>query len=645
MLKRDTASQKAIWVALRKCELYERTGESTLAKRAWASVRNAELFDTEFFSVEQTLRASSNGKDSLNDRLGGLLDALALTESTGTPYQRCRVLMELATNLLLVGKTDDAGKRLAEADTLSRKYGYQPLRAKILLMRGMTTSGAQKKEAYFTESYQLASEMGLREISAESAFRLGEHQLGLANLLNAREFLSRSVETMNNLANEIPPRNRNRYLNVTWRRQARSMLADVDLKLPGSNVTLDHRALEGRHGNPFFKAIYETTISLGAAATTDNYVRTLNLAIRRTLKCKVVLMLTADGKVEFYPVGVVLDDSLSRKISRLYGATKKNQPFFGNQPVEGATGRRNHTTAWVPFSSSGSQLGGIYVDLGQRRFREVEIEFLTMLGVIGGNSLYAIIHAEQKPRRTRARKSYSGIVGRSREIEEVCAQIGIAAGSPATVLIEGESGTGKELVARAIHQNSDRRDGLFVTVDCGAIPETLIESELFGIRRGSFTGATSDRTGLIESANRGTLFLDEISNTSPALQAKLLRVLQEREVRRVGDTKGRAVDIRLIAATNASLDTLVETGTFRQDLLFRLKVLHIQVPPLRSRKQDIPDIALSFLERLNETNKTKKRFGRGILDALATGNYAGNTSITPESDRKGLFLDNNRERD
>ena len=247
-----------------------------------------------------------------------------------------------------------------------------------------------------------------------------------------------------------------------------------------------------------------------------------------------------------------------------------------------------------------------------------------MLGVIGGNSLYAIIHAEQKPQRTRARTSYAGIVGHSREIEEVCAQIGIAAGSPATVLIEGESGTGKELVARAIHQNSDRRDGPFVTVDCGAIPETLVESELFGIRRGSFTGATADRTGLIESANRGTLFLDEISNTSPALQVKLLRVLQEREVRRVGDTKGRAVDIRLIAATNANLDTLVETGTFRQDLLFRLKVLHIQVPPLRSRKQDIPDIALSFLERLNETNKTKKRFGRGILDALATGNYAGN---------------------
>ena len=399
MLKRDTASQKAIWVALRKCELYERTGESTLAKRAWASVRNAELFGTDFFSVERTLLASSNGKDSLNDRVGGLLDALTLTESTGTTYQRCRVLMELATNLLLVGKTDDAGKRLAEADRLSRKYGYQPLRAKILLMRGMLTSGAQKKEAYFTESYQLASEMGLREISAESAFRLGEHQLGLTNLLNAREYLSRSVDTINNLATEIPLRNRNRYLNVTWRRQAISILADVDLKLPGSNVTLDNRAPDRRDDNPFFKAIYETTISLGAAATTDDCVRTLHLAIRRTLKCKVVLMLTADGKVELYPVG--LDDNLSGKISRLY-ANEKNQPFFGNQEVEGAAGQQNHTTAWIPLSSSGSQFGGIYVDLGQRKFREVEIEFLTMLGVIGGNALYAIIHAEQKPQRTRA---------------------------------------------------------------------------------------------------------------------------------------------------------------------------------------------------------------------------------------------------
>ena len=234
------------------------------------------------------------------------------------------------------------------------------------------------------------------------------------------------------------------------------------------------------------------------------------------MKCDNVLMLCAREKAEFHPLGLRLDDRLTKKISKLFERVR-DQHFFGSQDGEKSPGQRNHTTAWVPLSSSGSQWGGIYVGLGQRRFREVEIEFLTMLGVIGGNSLYAIIHAEQKPRRTRARTFYSGIVGRSREIEEVCAQIEIAAGSPATVLIEGESGTGKEFVARAIHQNSDRRDGLFVTVDCGAIPETLIESELFGIRRGSFTGATSDRTGLIESANRGTLCLDEISNTSPAL--------------------------------------------------------------------------------------------------------------------------------
>ena len=236
------------------------------------------------------------------------------------------------------------------------------------------------------------------------------------------------------------------------------------------------------------------------------------------------------------------------------------------------------------------------------------MEFLTTIGVVASHVLATILWSSIKSERPDRKLVFENIIGRSQGIQEVCSQIGMAATSNATVLIEGESGTGKELVARAIHKNSSRSQAPLITVDCGAIPDTLIESELFGSRRGSFTGATTDRTGLIEAAHKGTLFLDEISNTSPSLQIRLLRVLQEKEVRRIGDAKGRTVDVRLIAATNSNLESLVENGQFRQDLFYRLNVLHITIPPLRKRKEDIPDIAQSLLERLNEASKTRKRF-------------------------------------
>jgi two-component system response regulator PilR (NtrC family) len=223
-------------------------------------------------------------------------------------------------------------------------------------------------------------------------------------------------------------------------------------------------------------------------------------------------------------------------------------------------------------------------------------------------------------------------------MREVFDLIDAAAGNTATVLIEGESGTGKELVAKAIHQKSSRAGGPFVPVDCGAIPDTLIESELFGSRKGAFTGAVADRAGLFEAANRGTIFLDEISNTSLALQATLLRILQEREVRRVGDTQGRPIDVRLIVATNSDLDSLARSGRFRHDLLYRLKVLHINLPPLRNRRDDIPLLAALFLNRLNTVHKQQKRFADGALSQLAFHSFPGNVRELQNLVERSFFL-------
>jgi len=193
------------------------------------------------------------------------------------------------------------------------------------------------------------------------------------------------------------------------------------------------------------------------------------------------------------------------------------------------------------------------------------------------------------------------------------------------VLIIGESGTGKELFARAIHYNGVTRDKPFVAVNSGAIPQTLIESELFGYRRGAFTGAIRDKVGYFEAANTGTLFLDEISTLPLQVQSSLLRVLEEKVVVPVGDTKPRSIDVRIIAASNQDLEQMVKAGTFREDLLFRLNVVKLTLPPLRSRKEDIPLLVHHFLEKYTKAmNKRVLGITNGAMRALLNHTWRGN---------------------
>lgn len=200
-------------------------------------------------------------------------------------------------------------------------------------------------------------------------------------------------------------------------------------------------------------------------------------------------------------------------------------------------------------------------------------------------------------RELRQRNSLDNIIGRSPQMQAVYQMIETVAATTSTVLITGESGTGKELVARAIHSMSNRAGAAFVSINCGAFTETLLESELFGYMKGSFTGAVSNRKGLFEAAEGGTIFLDEIGETTPAMQVKMLRVLQERSIRRVGGIEEIPVDVRVIAATNRDLAQMVEDGTFRNDLFYRISVIPIEMPPLRSRRADIPDLVRHFLEK------------------------------------------------
>jgi DNA-binding NtrC family response regulator len=216
-------------------------------------------------------------------------------------------------------------------------------------------------------------------------------------------------------------------------------------------------------------------------------------------------------------------------------------------------------------------------------------------------------------------------IGESREMQKVYHRIMRVAATNSTVLITGESGTGKELAARAIHDNSPRKDKPFVAVDCSSLAETLLESELFGHVKGSFTGAVQAKTGLFKVADGGTLFLDEVSNISLSTQAKLLRTLQERKINPIGGTQPIAIDIHLVAATNKSLKVMSQQGTFREDLFFRLNIIPIELPPLRDRKQDVPILIRHFLKKYTaEIGKEIRGVAPDVLSFFENYAYPGN---------------------
>ncbi|MEK6585762.1 MAG: sigma-54 dependent transcriptional regulator [Nitrospirota bacterium] len=223
------------------------------------------------------------------------------------------------------------------------------------------------------------------------------------------------------------------------------------------------------------------------------------------------------------------------------------------------------------------------------------------------------------------RYAFHNLIGKSQGMQEIYSKIEQVADSRTTVLITGESGTGKELVAKALHYNSSRRERPFIALNCAALPETLIESELFGHEKGSFTDATARRVGQFELANTGTLFLDEIGDLSPITQAKLLRVIQEREFTRIGGVQPIKVDVRIVTATNKNLDDLVRKAQFREDLYYRINVIALVLPPLRERGEDIPLLAKHFLEkRLDEERRPRIEFGKEALELLTRYSWPGN---------------------
>jgi two-component system response regulator PilR (NtrC family) len=236
------------------------------------------------------------------------------------------------------------------------------------------------------------------------------------------------------------------------------------------------------------------------------------------------------------------------------------------------------------------------------------------------------------------------LIGKSSRMQEVFKMIEVVSATSSTVLITGESGTGKELVAKAIHLNSPRADESFVSVNCGAFVETLLESELFGYMKGAFTGASTNKKGLFEVADKGTIFLDEIGDMSLAMQVKLLRALQQRTIRRVGGTEEIPVDVRVIAATNRDIAAMVADNQFREDLFYRISVIPLELPPLRHRREDIPLLANHFLTRLNATmGKGIERISEESLKRLESYDWPGNVRELENALERAIILETSNE--
>ena len=326
--------------------------------------------------------------------------------------------------------------------------------------------------------------------------------------------------------------------------------------------------------------------------------------------------------------------------------------FLDRTRVFQRSGRNELSYICVPIKTERKTVGALGAALPYARDRGYEQE-MQLFGVVGSMigqavRVHNLVEAERKHlldenkklrRELTERYDIQNIVGGSRAMQHVYEQVAQVAASSTTVLLRGESGTGKELVAHALHYSSPRARKPFVKVSCAALPETLIESELFGYEPGAFTDARSQKKGRFELADGGTLFLDEIGDLSPSIQIKLLRVLQEREIERLGSVESIAVNVRVVAATNKDLEEAVRRGEFREDLYYRLNVFGIYLPPLRERKTDIPLLADHFVEKYAaDQGKDVRRIATSAIDLLMSYHWPGNVRELENSIERAVLL-------
>ncbi len=408
-------------------------------------------------------------------------------------------------------------------------------------------------------------------------------------------------------------------------------------------------------GNSDLVSIYEISKILGSSLDLSKTLReVLNfLSSHRDVRRGMISLMHEDGELHLLgAVGLSAEEYERGRYRVGEGVTGRifqsgvpavltdlsREPLYLNR-----TGSLDHAAAGriafvgVPIRAQRENLGVLSIDRvvsdGYTSFDD-EVRFLTMVANLVGQTVRLhelvvqersrLVEVQRHVKRPGVHYSLDNVIGVSKAMQAVFGEVHQSAPSRATVLLRGESGVGKEVIARAIHYLSPRKDGPFIRVNCAALSETLLESELFGHEKGAFTGAQSERKGRFELANGGTLFLDEIGDISPAFQAKLLRVLQEREFERVGGNRSIKVDVRIITATNRDLERAVSKNEFRADLYYRINVVSIFIPPLRERRDDIPSLVEHFLAKFNRENQRQLRISAEAMAIFVNCYWPGN---------------------
>jgi Nif-specific regulatory protein len=445
---------------------------------------------------------------------------------------------------------------------------------------------------------------------------------------------------------------------------------ELDKKVRGRrSESEDQEVDELRRRNSFYERLLAVTAALNSTLKLEEVlVKIVDAVVEITGCSRGYLMLSdeeglalalargADGRV-------LHEKSFDRSLSviRIAAETGETQFVINAQEQDDLREQSSildldiKTVVCIPLEYQETLVGVIYAD-NDTIASGLRAQDVSILNAFGSQAAIAIENARQHGEIKRIRDSletqnlglrheladryeFSGIIGRSEPMRRVFDVIEKVAALSTTVLIHGETGTGKELIAKAIHYNSPRRERPIVSINCGALPRDLLESELFGYRRGAFTGADQDRAGLFEAAQGGTLFLDEIGEMPVELQVKLLRALQEGEVRRLGDDRSIAVDVRVIAATNRDLKVEVERGTFRNDLYYRLNVVPIQLPALRDRPEDILPLAEFFLKRFAERmDREKPLITRNAKELLLRHSWQGNVRELENTIERAMAL-------
>ena len=619
------------------------------------------------FELGQVIRARILHANSFSRKALLLLEALnkAVTQKRW-PYQMCTIRLCLAEILIHCNQLDQAQKHVKDSLRLAKGMQCLPLmslahflQGRVYLMTqrlatGSASGDAIDKRSYtqlavaaFKQSVQLTEQSGAHDLSWRAHVELAKIYDSLSDHQACLLYANQALELLWDQESRVPPDLIPAFRKAFSLSEVRS---EMEVLIEGCHrrqggIQLHEYEMNKDHLRVLFRVSHAINSIRDPNTLLNEIVDMLvqSLGLERALvylKNKPTDELFLAKARNFRRETLELVEAISHNVLR--DASFQGRPFVSANArtdprmsrMESVISYQLGTVMCAPLKANGRVIGVIYADHSSpvESLSESTISlfaaFCNLAAVAIDNALAHRQLLEEKTeleqRLRKVQDEYPEIVGQSAAIQQLRERIAAAAASPLDVLITGESGTGKELVARAIHRTGRRSAAGFVPADCGSFSESLVESEMFGYRKGAFTGSTENRAGLIETANGGVLFLDEISNLSIKLQAKLLRVLQEREIRRIGETAPRKIDVQIVAATNRDLRKEIEKGRFREDLYYRLNAMEIRLPALREHIEDVPLLLEWFLAKVMREEGRSKRFSPEAFGFLSSYPYPGN---------------------